>query len=114
MIEKTILNALQRGTGVPGYMEIPENTPQYYIVIEKTGGGQRGHEQRTATVAVQAYAPTLEEAARLNEEILNIMRELQFEEDEVISCELNSDYNYTDQRTKRYRYQAVFNLVYFA
>ena len=33
--------------------------------------------------------------------------------DDVISCKLNSDYNYTDKETKRYRYQAVFDIRYY-
>ena len=35
------------------------------------------------------------------------------ERPEVGSCELNSDYNYTDGTKKEYRYQAVFDLVYY-
>ena len=114
MIERTLLNALERGTNVPTYAEVPENPPQYFIVIERTGGAQRGHEQRAALIAIQSYAPTLLEAAELNEQVLDVMREIQFTEDEVISCILNSNYNFTDPDSKRYRYQAVFDLVYFA
>jgi len=33
--------------------------------------------------------------------------------DSISSCGLNSDYNYTDTATRRYRYQALFNIVYF-
>ena len=113
MIEKTILDALERETGVTGCMEVPQDPPPYFFLVEKTGGGERSYQQRTATVAIQSYAPTLLEAAQLNDEVVDAMRELQFTEDSVITCELNSDYNYTDRRTKRYRYQAVFNLVYF-
>ena len=32
---------------------------------------------------------------------------------EISSVQLNSDYNYTDTATKRYRYQAVFDFVYY-
>lgn len=113
MIEKIILDALERATEIKGCMEIPMDPPPYFFLIEKTGGGARNSQQRTATVAVQSYAPTLLEAAQLNDEIVGVMRELQFTEDSIITCELNSDYNFTDQNTKRYRYQAVFNLVYF-
>ena len=33
--------------------------------------------------------------------------------DDISKCELNSDYNYTDTNRKKYRYQAVFDIVYF-
>lgn len=114
MIEEIILHALERGTGVPVYMEMPVDPPDAFCIIERTGGGQRGPEQRAALVAVQSYGQTLLEAAELNETVLDIMRELQYEELSVINCELNSAYNFTDENTKRYRYQAVFDLVYFA
>ena len=29
------------------------------------------------------------------------------------SAKLNSDYNYTDMETKRYRYQCVYNIVFY-
>ena len=35
------------------------------------------------------------------------------ERNDTSKCELNSDYNYTDTARKRYRYQAVFDIVYF-
>lgn len=53
-------------------------------------------------------------AAQLNEQALDLLRDLAFTEETVITCEMNSSYNFTDTRTKRYRYQAVFDLVYFA
>lgn len=114
MIETILLTALASGTSVPAYMEVPENPPDEYLVIERTGSGQRGHEQRTATVAVQSFGQSLLEAAELNEEVMDVMREIQYSENSIISCELNSAYNFTDSSTKRYRYQAVFDLVYFA
>jgi len=114
MIETILLRTLEAATGCPAYMEQPEDKPERYFVLERTGGGERGAEMRDATVAVQSYGPTLLDAAALNEQVLEIMQELQYNEKSVISCVLNSNYNFTDTRTKRYRYQAVYDLVYFA
>ena len=33
--------------------------------------------------------------------------------DSISGVHLNSDYNFTDTETKRYRYQAVFDINYF-
>ena len=33
--------------------------------------------------------------------------------DEVSKVSLNSDYNFTDAATKRYRYQAVFDIIHY-
>jgi hypothetical protein len=34
-------------------------------------------------------------------------------EHDVLSVELNSNYNYTDTSTKEYRYQAVFDIRHY-
>ena len=114
MLEPILLRALEEETGCPAYMEQPEDKPERYFVLERTGGGERGAEQRSATVAVQSYGPTMLDAAALNEQVLDIMSEIQYRENTIISCEVNSTYNFTDTRTKRYRYQTVIDLVYFA
>jgi len=111
MIEEIIRNYLT-GAGVTAYMEIPEGggVPPY-IVIERTGGGEENH-IRSATVAIQSYAETLYGAAQLNEQVLALMEDITLLP-EVSACELNSDYNYTDTTKKIYRYQAVYDLVYY-
>lgn len=113
MIEKIILAALETGTNVNAYMEIPEETEESFIVLSRNGGGQRGSQMRTAVFATQSYGKTLLEAAALNEKVLDVMQSLQYQDNEIITCQLNSNYNFTDPETKRYRYQAVFDLVYF-
>lgn len=52
------------------------------------------------------------DAARLNERVKAAM-DSAAELDAVSASRLNSDYNFTDTTTKRYRYQAVYDLVYF-
>ena len=65
----------------------------------------------SATVAVQSYAPTLYEAAALNDIVKRAMFDI-IALPSVSACRLNSDYNFTDTSTKKYRYQAVFDLTY--
>lgn len=113
MIEEIILHYLEDSLDVPVTLEVPEISSGQYIVIQKTGSAQRGAEMRTAVVAIQSFGDTLYDAAALSEQVLNCMKEIQYTENTIIRCELNSAYNYTDLETKRYRYQAVFDLVYF-
>ena len=113
MIEVVIMTALKAATDVNSYMEIPEEPEDSYTVIQRTGGEQRGAERRTAVIAVQSYAQTLLDAAILNEKVLNAMQERQYQDNEITICQLNSNYNYSDPENRRYRYQAVFDLVYF-
>lgn len=116
MIELTVLEYLNEELPVLAYMEVPEGTkdepvPERFVVIEKTGSGCRNHVS-TATFAIQSYAGSLAEAAKLNEDVIKAMQVLPEKVINIGKCELNSDYNYTDASTKQYRYQAVFDLSY--
>ena len=111
MIEKTVLDHLN-GAGIRALMEIPEGggTPPFCIV-QRTGGGEENHIRR-ATIAIQSYGETLFRAAELNERVVETMEDLP-ELPEIAACELNSDYEFTDTAKKQYRYQAVFDVVYY-
>lgn len=111
MIEQTILDYLSARLGVPVYMEVPSTPPPSFVVLEKTGSGRANHISR-ATLAVQSYAPTLLEAAQLNEAVKAAMDNA-IDLDEVSRSALNSDYNFTDPQTKRYRYQAVYDITHY-
>lgn len=111
MIEKIVLDYLERKLGIPVFMEEPSEKLDRYIVIEKTSGSNSDHID-AATLAIQSYGESLYEAACLNDRMKKEM-EIITELDEISSVNLNSDYNYTDTARKKYRYQAVYDLVYF-
>ena len=111
MIEKTVINHLDTALSVPVYAERPEVPDDSYIIVEKVGGDERNRIP-SATIAVQSHAKTLLEAAQLNLQVKAAMKRL-VEQDSVSKCALNSDYNYTDETTKSYRYQAVFDITYY-
>lgn len=111
MIEKIVLDYLSGALSVPAYMEVPESQPETFVVVEKTGSS-RGNRVNHATLAVQSYATTLYKAAELNEQVKKAMDSLTGLP-QVGSSKLNSDYNFTDTTTKKYRYQAVFDLTHY-
>lgn len=112
MIEKKILDYLTAELDVSCYMEVPKTAPSSFVVIEKTGSN---HKNRifTATVAIQSYASSMAQAAQLNTEVIAAMMDIPTASNDVSKCSLESDYNFTDATTKRYRYQAVFDLVHY-
>lgn len=110
MIELIVFEFLKT-RGFEVFMEMPQNPPKKFLLIQKTGGGKREH-INDATIAIQSFAPSLYETAQLNE-VLKIAMEFLVENDEICSVNLNSDYNFTDTQTKRYRYQAIYNIVYY-
>ena len=111
MIEKIVLEYLQQNIAVPCGLEVPKTPPESFIVIEKTGSGRRDRIMR-ATLAIQSYAGSMVEAIELNENVKNAMFEI-ISLPEIGACELNSDYNFTDTASKRYRYQAVFDITHY-
>lgn len=111
MIEKIILDYLAEKLSVPVRLEEEEGLPAMYVLIEKTGGDKTNFIKR-ATIAVQSYADSLYEAAELNEKVKEAMFGI-VALNSVSKCSLNSDYNYTDTSRKKYRYQAVFDIVHY-
>ena len=115
MIEDTVREFLSSKMTAPVWMEIPKNPPKKMIIIEKTGSSQTNF-IKTATFAMQSYDESLYKAAELNEELKSVMLDGVdglISLDEVSKVELNSDYNYTDTATKKYRYQAVFVVTHY-
>lgn len=110
MIEKIVLDYLNKTLSVPAYMEKPTSPPEKYALLEKTGGSSENY-IKSATFALQSYAGSLFDAATLNEEVKAAMDRIVIL-NEVMSSELNSDYNFTDTTKKGYRYQAVYDLFY--
>lgn len=110
MIEKIVLDYLNKTLSVPAYMEKPANPPEKYVLLEKTGSSSENLIE-SATIAIQSYAGSLFAAASLNEEVKVAMNNI-VALNEVMGAELNSDYNFTDTTKKQYRYQAVYELVY--
>ena len=111
MIEVIIKNYLAEKLSVPVVLEVPADPPKSFVLLEKAGSSREEHIDR-AMLAIQSHAPSMYEAARLNERVKAAM-DSAAELDAVSASRLNSDYNFTDTTTKRYRYQAVYDLVYY-
>ena len=111
MIETVVLNYLKNNLSVPVHVEKPTDKPTRYIVLDKIGSSKENH-LLSSTIAFQSYAESKYEAARLNEEVKEVVENM-IELDEVVGVTLNSDYNFMDTTTKEYRYQAVFDINHY-
>lgn len=118
MIEKSLITYLINKTsaGANVYAERPETIPESYILIEKTGSSTENMIE-TATIAIQSIVDSMQgksllDAAELNEEIKDVMREFVALND-VVMVDLSTDYNFTDSSTKEYRYQAVYTIIHY-
>ena len=111
MIEKTILDYLGEHLTVPVYMEEPINKPASYVLIERTGSSESNLVE-TTTLALQSYGASLYDAAVLNMAVKARIKQA-VELPSVSAVYINSDYNFTDTETKRYRYQCVAVVTHF-
>ena len=78
-------------------------------MIEKTGTSKINFVYE-ATFAIQSYSTTLLKACELNEKVKQAMDSM-IERSDIAKVSLNSDYNFTDTTTKKYRYQAIYTLT---
>lgn len=111
MIEELVCNFLNEEMGLPAFWEKPEDQPEEFLIVEKTGGKKTDH-IKDATIAIQSYAGSMYRAAEINDAVIHAMDHL-VEYDGVSRVQLNSDYNFTDTTTKQYRYQAVFDITHY-
>ena len=111
MIEKTILDYLGEHLTVPVYMEEPINKPASYVLIERTGSSESDLIEST-TLALQSYGASLYDAAALNMAVKARIKQA-VELPSVSAVYINSDYDFTDTETKRYRYQCVAVVTHF-
>ena len=111
MIEIAVKDHLQTGIYPPVYMEYPTDPPESFVVLRKTDSG-REDMLDTAMFVADSYAPSLLKAAELNEQVKSAMDSL------VTLSNVNAsirggDYPFPDERNKRYRYQAVYNVTHY-
>ena len=110
MIEILIKEYLEKTLNVPIFLEHQGKMPDSFVIFEKTSSSYK-NKINYSTFAFQSYGKTMYEAAKINDDlkdaIFNIVKLK-----EIGSVKLNSDYNFTDTTTKKYRYQAVFDFVY--
>ena len=119
MIETVLKNYLEGALdGVPVFLEMPETPsdrhpriPNRFVLIERIAGGKT-EQIHSASFAIQSYSlASLYEAAALDENVRDIMDNFDGVEN-IGMVRLASNYNFTDTSTKRYRYQAVYDITY--
>lgn len=115
MIEVIVKEFLESKLYVPVETEIPKNPAKRFVVIEKTGSTNK-NQINSSILAIKSYAESKYEAALLNDEVKDVMMdglEGLVTLDDVSSVILNSDGDFTDTTTKRYRYQAIFEIFHY-
>lgn len=112
MIEKQILNYLNRqaATYNKAYMTRPETEPAEYLLIEKTGSSITNYLQ-TSTISIRSISGTLQGTIELSAKVIELMQAM-VEEKGIYKVTLTNESNFTDTRTKQFRYRATFDIVH--
>ena len=111
MIEKIVLDYLNEALEYPTYTQEQNKGEKNFYLIQKVGSSI-DNKIDTSMIAVQSYAPSRIEAAEMNYAMIQAMDDI-IQLDEIGKCKKNSDYDYTDTSKKRYRYQALFEIVHY-
>lgn len=114
MIEKTVIDYL-RDNRISAYAQVPQNKTPFgakFVVIEKTGG-TLSNLINDSVIAVQSYAPSIFEAAELDEKVKGLMMALPDNSYNVSGIRLIGNSNFTDPDTLQPRYQSVFEVYHY-
>lgn len=111
MIEIFIKNYLDGHLSVPSFLEKEDGMPERFVLFEKTGSSKSNY-LPSSTFAFQSYAESLYEAAKLNQEVKEVIEDIIILND-IRGIKLNSDYPFIDTTTKEYRYQAVYDIKHY-
>ena len=115
-IEAYVIDYLLDDLGIQTYGQMPDDpnptdNPENFIVVQLTGSTVSNHIWES-TLAIQSYSESLAKASRLNSAVIQSMLNI-ISQDEICRVHLNSAYEYTDESTKRPRYQAVIVLNHY-
>jgi len=111
IIEAEIIKYLSDIMDVPVCAETPEKMPEEYVTVNLIAGGMENHIP-AATVSIVSHSVSKLEAAVLDEMVREKMLEI-IELETVSSCKLGGMSNNNDTATKKYRYESIFNLIYY-
>lgn len=111
MIETTVRDYLEQTLSIPVFMEFPEDPPDRFVVLKK-GDTTRENLLETVTLIPESYETSMLETAKLNQLVKKAMDDLT-DLDEISASDLAADYPAFDEKNKRYRYQAVYNVTYY-
>lgn len=111
MIEIIVLEHLSKKISVEVDMEIPKKALERFVVLRKADSSRENH-VTTSMFVVDSYAASMIEAAKLNEQVVAAMDSLP-ELDEICCVSLTGDYSLPDTTSKKYRYQAVYDITHY-
>lgn len=111
-IESAVISYLRSALDTDAvYAEVPEKPSGEYYVVDKTGS-KTANRITSSTVAIQTYGSSKLRASEMNEDVKTAMDGFSVL-DEIGSCRLNSDYNFSNTAKRQHRYQSVWDITHY-
>ena len=111
-IEKFLFDFFNEKMDTPAYLEKPNGLTMPFTVIDVTGIREMSPGVYFATAALQSYSHSKFEAEELNRAVMETAESLR-DCMEIGGASLDTYTPFTDVTRKMYRYQAVYNIVFY-
>lgn len=102
-VEAVVARRLSEAVGVPGRVEVTENTPERFISVERLGGGGSMFEPVQLAIDCWAGKKQRKAAQALSEKVKAAVYDLD-EEPDIFHSEVTNCYRQNDPDTGRSRY----------
>lgn len=111
MVDVEILNRLKALLSLNVYMEVPDDAPEEFYVIQFVKGECR-HGLAEMSIIAQSYGNTMYRACDMNKDMEAALESL-ITEDYIRDISRNGSYPYNKTDIKQYRYQCLFDVSYY-
>jgi len=111
MVDVDILNKLKTLLSLNVYMEVPDDAPEEFYVIQFVKGECR-HGLAEMSIIVQSYGNTMYRACTMSKDMEDALESL-ISEDYIRDISRNGSYPYNKPDIKQYRWQCLFDVSYY-
>lgn len=111
IIEAKVIEYLSQKLNIPVSAEDPEDKPDEFVTVDLIAGGETNHIE-AATLSVVSHSISKLKAAVLNEKVCDDLLNIT-ELPEISSCKIGGKSSDVDTATKSYRYETIFNFIFF-
>lgn len=112
-IEEIIARYLGARLDMPVSADVPsgETYPDRFVTFERTGGSFDEKVIDHSTVAIQCWGESRYDAKNLAYDVDTLLRYMPCIEENVMSADRNSLYNFPDPESRKARYQIVYEFI---
>lgn len=106
-IESLLVEYLSRSLDIPVSGDVPEDKPDRFVTLQRSGGGLDRIILDHPTAIIQCWAATRADAKTLALQVAQLIQEMPDGYVNVVAASVNSLYNFPSTQTRKPRYQIV-------